>query len=184
MRARFGEEDASFFYASDPAMLNSNGNGNHAPVSADLGGAISQQQHQHVSGLLCAIDLSASLQTAVQLIFFDERRPHNMTVHLSSPEAPVAHVWTGGGWAPRPTAEVATMVMRRAAEVLFEMRRHYLFSQDDVRHFRNNLYLDVQETPPSLVRRAETIETLAMYSPLVARFHPLPLSTPSAKKRS
>ena len=176
-RARFGSEDAAFMYSSDPAMLHSgsgSGSGSSSDsASAESGGAYRglryfQSPDRHVSCLLTATDLSQSLQTAIQLLFFNEDFPENMTVYLSSTDASTGHVWNGKTWQSVPVMELATMVMRRAVDVLYNMRIHYLYNNDDVLYFRNNLYMDIHDSPPSLVRRYETIETLAIYSQIVS----------------
>ena len=129
-----------------------------------------------ISDLLCSPDLSVSLQTMIQLIFFNCEAPGNMTVHLASAESQTGHVWRGGsrGWQPIPVRELSSLVMRRAADALFDMRNHYMYDINDVHRFRNDLYLDVHDTPPSLVRRLETIETLAECSGVVAGHHAPP----------
>lgn len=172
LRASFGNERVAFLYESDDAMTTSE----DAPLG--LYRAVSPR-NDHISDLMRAHDLSASLQMAIQLVFFNDVLPENMTVYMASSEATHGYLWAGG-WRKTPSQDLAVAVMRRAADVLYDMRHHYMFDINDILHYRNNLYLDVNETPPSLVRRLETIETIASCSPLVAKHHAIPASESSA----
>lgn len=163
-RRRFGHEDTSF--------LDSDGKSRHAScVGLTMLGLAGVR---HVSDLLRSPDTGASLQLMVQLLFYNSDLPHNMTAYLASPDAEHGFYWDGAAWRREPKMTLATRVARRAADVLYGLRHLYFYVTDDVSYFRNNAYADVHDTPPSLVRRIDTIDTMADFSPLVARHHRIP----------
>jgi len=163
------EEDLSFLYNSDPAMMHC--------TSSSHGDACKGLRHfydnssNHVSNLMNATDLASSLQTIVQLIFFNPDLPGNMTAYLKSADASHGRVWKDGSWQSMSTYEISMSVMRRAARALYDMRNYYMYDINDVHYFRNNLYLDVFDSSPPLVRRIETIETIAQCSGIVSKYH-------------
>jgi len=167
-RSLFGHENTSFLYR-DPAMSN---------TVEPVGLRQMRMMGISVSDLLRHPDMGSALQTMVELLFFNPDFPENMTVYMPAHDSQHAFIWEAAPQAAPPghvsaawrrcnAMDMATRVMRAAADALYDARLHYEYDYEDVRYFRNNLYQDVHDTPPSLIRRIETIDTVASFSPLV-----------------
>jgi len=173
----FGRENTAFLYR-DPAMSNS---------VDPVGLRQLRMMGVCVSDLLRHPDSASSLQTMVELLFFNPDFPENMTAYIPARDSPHAFTWEGVSgatglecaWRRCNVMDMATRVMRAAADALYEARLHYDYDYEDVCYFRNNLYQDVHDTPPSLIRRIETIDTVANFSPMVRKPPPPAVSTPS-----